>query len=113
MTVQHDPDLCKCGAEVGKVEVRLIRRCQNGHIAGMTMAAPPIAADQFHEAITDGQIRAINGKAGALDKLLKAPSGTSKKRALATAGVTSTKQLDARKASELLDLLEAELEARR
>jgi hypothetical protein len=106
-------DTCKCGAAVDRVEVRMIRRCTNGHIAGMTMAAPPIDPDALHEPITDGQIRALNGKAGALDKLRQAKPGSSKKEALAAAGVASTKDLDARSASELLDRLEAALDARR
>lgn len=101
---------CKCGAPIVSAQVRVVTRCQKGHLGSSDVSPTSIGVEKVHEPVTDGQLRAFNGKAGALDKLNKAEPGTAKKLALAEVGVTSTKDLNAGQLSGVLDRMEEQLE---
>jgi hypothetical protein len=104
---------CSCGSEVARVEVRVIARCARGHFVSNDVQPATVQSSLLVEPVTPGQIRALNGKAQALDGLLDLPPGQSKKMALAAAGVASTHDLDSAAMSLLLDRLEGQLAAAR
>ena len=97
---------CKCGRDVGRVEVRVVQRCERGHYVSSDVAPAILTTAGEPEMASSGQVRAFHAKCTVIDRMHDQRIGTAKAQMLQKADLTSTSEFNATDMTELLDRLE-------